>query len=724
MNIAASPGQAGAAAETGGGRPRGDRPLPESSITICIARAAEILGQPIPPAIFEDAMPPDEDDDGLRAALRAARMSGLEVGYGELDLGDLDASTMPAVMTTAFGAVVIEGRAGKTWRVFDARLGTEPTWVAEADLRASLSGEGVLLRRRAEGDNGHGSDAHWFRGAIAQNKWAYVQVVIAAAVANVLALTTSIFIMVVYDRVLPNEAIESLVALTIGVGIALGFDFLIRTLRAGFIDKAGQRADMAMGRAIFERLMSIRLASRTGSTGAIASSLREFDSLRDFFASASLAAIVDLPFIFLFIFVISLIGGPLATVPLIAVPVVLVVALATQPMLARLSERSFRDSQSKQSVLFEALSGLETIKASRAEARMTARWERALSAQALHGVRARAISQFALNSTALVQQTAQIMIVFYGVLLITDGQLSMGALIASVILTGRALTPLAQVAQTLMRTAQARTAYKAIDRLMTADSERPAGRRYLSRDRLEGRLDFAGVSFTYPGARQPSLRDVSLSIAPGEKVAIIGPVGSGKSTLARLAIGVFEPQTGAVRVDGTDIRQIDPGDLRRNIGVCLQDNWLFSGSLRENIAIGVPRATDADILEASKIAGVDAFVARMPEGYDLAISERGEGLSGGQRQAIALARTLLARAPVLILDEPTSAMDAMTEKSVVNRLKPHVADRTVILVTHRPALFELVDRVIVLQDGKVVADGPRDAILGKGGQGAGESRDA
>jgi ATP-binding cassette subfamily C protein LapB len=469
---------------------------------------------------------------------------------------------------------------------------------------------------------------------------------------------------------------------------------------------------MVMGRAIFERLMSIRLASRSGSTGSIASSLKEFDSLRDFFASASLVAIVDLPFILLFVFAISLVGGPLAIVPMIAVPVVLVVAFATQPTLARLSEQSFRDGQSKQSVLFEALSGLETIKASRAEARMTARWERALSAQALHSVRSRAISQFALNATALVQQGAQVVIVFYGVLLINDGKISMGALIASVILTGRALTPLAQVAQTLMRTTQARTAYKAIDRLMKADSERPQGRRYLSRDRVEGRLEFTGVTFSYPDARAPSLSDVSLSIGRGEKVAIVGPVGSGKSTLARLAIGLYEPQSGAVRVDGTDIRQIDPGDLRRNVGVCLQDNWLFSGSLRENIAIGAPRASDADVLAVSQVAGVDVFAAKMPEGYDLQVSERGEGLSGGQRQAIALARALMGAPPILILDEPTSAMDVMTEKAVVSRLKTHLADRTVILVTHRPALFDLVDRVIVLQDGKVVADGPRDAILG------------
>jgi ATP-binding cassette subfamily C protein LapB len=410
--------------------------------------------------------------------------------------------------------------------------------------------------------------------------------------------------------------------------------------------------------------------------------------------------------------VISLIGGPLAIVPMVAVPVVLIVALASQPILSRLAERSFKDGQSKQSILFEAISGLETIKASRAEARMKARWEKALSTQAQHGVKSRAVSQFALNATAFVQQTAQIVIVFYGVLLITDGIISMGALIACVILTGRALTPLAQVAQTLTRISQTRTAYRAIDTLMQAESERETGRQYLSRDRLKGRVTFDDVDFSYPQSDRTSLKGVSLEIAEGERVAILGPIGSGKSTLARLAIGLYRPQSGAVMLDGIDLRQIDPGDLRRNVGSVLQDTWLFSGTLRENIAIGAPRATDAQVLRAAQIAGVDSFAARLPQGYDFVVGERGEGLSGGQRQAVALARALLTDPPVLLLDEPTSAMDTMTETRLIERLETVVDGRTLLVVTHRPSLLRLVDRVIVVQDGKITADGPRDEVVG------------
>ena len=701
--VPASPDQAAPQATAGPAQPVLER---------CLAHAALIHGRPIPAALFEEALRPQEEGGWVKAPLRAAQAAGYEVGFGPVRLSDLDATLLPAVLLTQSGALVVEGREKDGWQVFDPRFGKEAGLVRQEALAEILTGQGVLMRPRAQDETGTASVGHWFRSALAQNKWSYVQVVLAASVANILGLTTSLFVMVVYDRILPNQAIDSLIALTIGVGIALLFDFLIRTLRAGFIDRAGQRADLAMGRAIFDRLMSLQLSARSGSTGAVASSLREFDTLRDFFASASLVAIVDLPFILLFIGVISLIGGPLAIVPMVAVPVVLIVALASQPILSRLAERSFKDGQSKQSILFEAISGLETIKASRAEARMKARWEKALSTQAQHGVKSRAVSQFALNATAFVQQTAQIVIVFYGVLLITDGIISMGALIACVILTGRALTPLAQVAQTLTRISQTRTAYRAIDTLMQAESERETGRQYLSRDRLKGRVTFDDVDFSYPQSDRTSLKGVSLEIAEGERVAILGPIGSGKSTLARLAIGLYRPQSGAVMLDGIDLRQIDPGDLRRNVGSVLQDTWLFSGTLRENIAIGAPRATDAQVLRAAQIAGVDSFAARLPQGYDFVVGERGEGLSGGQRQAVALARALLTDPPVLLLDEPTSAMDTMTETRLIERLEPVVDGRTLLVVTHRPSLLRLVNRVIVVQDGKITADGPRDEVVG------------
>ena len=516
--------------------------------------------------------------------------------------------------------------------------------------------------------------------------------------------------MIVYDRVLPNEATESLIALTIGVCLALIFDFILKILRAGFIDRAGQNADMFMGRRVFDQLLNIRMTSRTGSTGAMASTVREFETLREFFTSATLVAVVDLPFIGLFVFTIYLVGGPLALIPALAVPVVLLTGIAIQPLLSCLAEQSFADGQSKQSVLVEAVTGLETIKTTAAGRQMRSRWESAVERQSDHGMRSRAITQFALNLTGFTQQAAQVLIVFYGVFLIAEGQTSMGALIASVMLTGRALAPLGQLAQTLTRLSQARSAYRNLDNLMRAESERPDGRNWINRPRFDGGITFNNVYFAYPDQVDDALKGVSFSIAPGEKVAILGRIGSGKSTVARLLLGLYQPRVGSVMMDGLDIRQIDPGDLRRNIGSVLQDVWLFSGSVRENIAAGAVRPRDEDLIRAGCIAGVDGFVDRHPGGYDMQLAERGEGLSGGQRQAITLARALIGRPPILLLDEPTSAMDVKNEGEVIARLKEATEDTTMVIVTHRTSLLELVDRVIVIEDGKVGADGPKSIL--------------
>ena len=686
-----------------------------TALEACLLHAAASLDRPLTLASLQAAQTGVQGAASLRDAMTAAERAGLQAGFGRRALGAFDTSLTPAILILDDDrAVVLEDvLPDGTLAIFDPALGQGVGRIARAKLDAVYTGYALLLRATHREDialTASGRQGHWFWSTLAENRWAYSQVLLAAIIANFLSLSTSLFIMVVYDRVLPNEAIESLIALTMGVGIALLFDFLIKSLRAGFIDKAGQRADMVMGRRIFDQILDLQMRARKGSTGALASTLREFETLRDFFTSATLVAVVDLPFIFLFIGVIWMIGGPLAYVPLVAVPLVLLVGIAVQPILSRLAEQSFSQGQSKQAVLVETVSGLETIKAVGAQRQMRARWEDAIERQADYGVRARAVTQFALNATAFVQQAAQVMIVFFGVFLISAGTVSMGALIAAVILTGRTLAPLAQLAQTLTRLNQARMSYRSISTLMRADSERPAGRQWLSRPRLEGRITFDNVTFSYPDAPVETLRGVSFTIQPGEKVAILGRIGCGKSTVARLILGLYAPATGKVLIDGTDIGQIDPGDLRRNIGAVLQDLWLFSGTVRDNIAIGAVRPRDTEVLEAARIAGVHDFIARHPMGYDLLLAERGEGLSGGQRQAITLARALVGRPPMLLLDEPTSAMDVQAEAGVIARLKAEMADRTLIVITHRTSLLDLVDRVIVIEDGKVAADGPKGQL--------------
>ncbi|SDX00202.1 ATP-binding cassette, subfamily C, LapB [Ruegeria halocynthiae] len=686
-----------------------------TELEACMLNVASTLERPLTVAALNAALSGDTGDLTVRDAMAAAQQAGLQVGFGAQRLEAFDSALAPAILLLEGDrAVVFHGRSQSgDLLLYDPALDDGLGVVPETSLIEVYTGYALLFRRMHNEEARQqevGQSGHWFWSALSANRWSYAQVALAAAMANVLGLSTSVFIMIVYDRILPNEATESLIALTIGVCLALVFDFALKLLRAGFIDRAGQNADMIMGRRVFDQVLNIRMTSRTGSTGAMVSTVREFETLREFFTSATLVTVVDLPFIAVFILTIHMVGGSLALVPALAVPIVLLSGLAVQPILSRLADKSFADGQSKQSVLVEAVTGLETIKTTAAGRQMRTRWEGAMKRQSNHGARSRAVTQFALNLTGFTQQAAQILVVFYGVFLITDGQTSMGALVASVMLTGRALAPLGQLAQTLTRVNQARSAFRNLDALMKADNERPEGRSWISRSEFSGRVTFNNVHFAYPDQSDDTLNGVSFVIEPGEKVAILGQIGSGKSTIARLLLGLYQPRVGSVMLDGLDIRQIDPGDLRRNIGSVLQDVWLFSGTVRDNISSGSVRPRDDDLIRAGRIAGVEDFIARHPRGYDQQLAERGEGLSGGQRQAIALARALIGRPPVLLLDEPTSAMDVKSEAEVIGRLKEATPDTTMVIVTHRTSLLELVDRVIVIEDGKVAMDGAKSIL--------------
>ena len=689
--------------------------LEADPMELCLMAAAREFGQSLSLATLRRFREGTENGVSIERLVNLAERLGFLVGLAEMNLRQLDADLFPALLLSRSGRVIlVTKKSGETCTVFDPSVSKQDLGVARLqDLESAYEPQIVLLRCRDRADNSadtSSSDGHWFWSTIFQSKWAYSQVLLAAAVSNVLGLATSIFIMVVYDRVLPNEATESLLALTFGVGIALLFDFIIRSLRAFFIDRAGQRADLSMGRQIFERLIDLQMRARRGATGAIANTMREFESLRDFITSATLVGVVDLPFVVLFIFVISVVGGPLAIVPAVAVPLVLIVGLTVQPILSRMAEQSHSEGQNKQSVLVETITGLETIKTVGAARVMRRRWDRALANQSDHSMRSRAAAQLALNATAFAQQAAQVMIVFYGVFLIMAGSVSMGALIACVILTGRTLAPLAQLAQTLTRLSQARASYRSINALMQLPTENSGARNWLVHQQLGGSVEFRDVDFSYPDQKAPSLCSVSFQIEQGERVAIIGKVGSGKSTLGRLLTGTYAPDTGHILIGGEDTSQIAPFDLRNSIATLLQEVWLFSGTVRENIAVGAERPTDEDILRASRQAGAHEFISKHPLGYDLRIGENGAGLSGGQRQSIALARAFVGHKPVLFLDEPTSAMDVRSEMALISVLRDLDPDQTLILVTHRTALLEAVDRVIVLEDGRIALDGPKEAL--------------
>jgi ATP-binding cassette, subfamily C, bacterial LapB len=457
--------------------------------------------------------------------------------------------------------------------------------------------------------------------------------------------------------------------------------------------------------------MGIRMAARPASAGAFANNLREFESLRDFFTSATMVTLVDLPFVVLFIGIVWWIGGPVALVPAIAVPLVIGFGLLLQVPLNRIVRRTFQEAAQKHGVLVESINGLETIKSIGAEGRMQRNWEQFVGATAVSGMRARLLSGLGVNVSLLAQNLVTVGVVIFGVYRIADGLMTVGALVACTIITGRAMAPLAQVAGLLTRYHQARAAYDALDKVMGLAVERPAQARFLHRPQLHGELAFREVTFAYPGQKQPALDKISFVIKPGERVGLIGRIGSGKSTIEKLVLGLYEPDQGAVLIDGTDLRQIDPADLRRSIGCVLQDVCLFQGTIRDNIALGAPFVDDRALLRAARIAGVEDFVARHPLGFDLNVGERGERLSGGQRQAVAVARALLLDPPILVLDEPSSAMDNGAEGRLKQRLEEILPGKTLLLVTHRASLLTLVERLIVLDGGRMVADGPRHDVL-------------
>ena len=669
------------------------------------------FGRPLRVEVMRSALPEGITEARIENFRDISRACGLE--FKEIDAGDftkLDDNDFPVLVQyknpSVKYVILLRKLDENRFDVLERQGLSERLLLTEQDYFFNSTNAFSLKFLGAENSRGWA----WVLKPLQESKWAYGQVFVAALLINILALSTSIFTMVVYDRVLPNGATESLVALTIGVAIALAFDIILKMLRGWFLDGAGSRADTLIGEKLLEQLMSLDLSAKRESVGALSSVMREFESLRDFMTSATLVALIDLPFIFVFLFVISLLGGPVVWVPLVLVPLVILVGIIAQPFLSRLANEAISQGKNKQSILVEVLSGIEVIKSSMAGREMRKRWRESLVSQSSSAVKSRAVSQFVINFSAFAQQLAQVGIVVVGAFSVASGSLTLGGLIASVILAGRTMAPLSQIANVLTRLVHAKASFRALNEFMALPLDRKANVRLLQKDSIAGDIEFRNVSFAYPGQNQMVLDGVSFSIARGERVALLGKIGSGKSTAARLLFGLYEPNMGSVMVDGVDVRQIEPYDVKRNMSLILQDSWLFSGSIRENILAGSVSFDDKDMLEASEIAGVSEFLSDHPDGYEFKVSEGGGGLSGGQKQAISIARGLVGSPSVIVMDEPTSMMDMTSEAKIVDRLQTFLKDRTFIVITHRSAMLQLVDRVIVFDKGRIVADGPKELL--------------
>lgn len=684
----------------------------------CIAYVARYFGLPFSRSGALAGLPVRGAQLTADLAERAAEKAGLRAQINQLKIKDIPGVVFPVV---AFmrdgGACVILKREGKDrLLIADPATSSEPAWVPRAEFERQYYGY-VMFLTPADKLQAHAGakesvrPKHWFWSTVFRFWTSWIQIFFAAFIVNLLGLAVPLFTMMVYDRVIPNMTIPTLWALAIGVIIALFFDATLRQLRAVVLDITGRRVDLHISSLLFEHALALNMSGRTGPSGALASQIREFEAVRDFFTSASIIAVTDLLFMGVFIFVLWHLVGIIVFVPITAVILVLLVTLLIQIPLARSVRLSQQHGSRRHSVLIESLVGIESVKAANAEGIMQRKWEDSVAASARASSSARMWSSFATYFTGLMQQAVSVGMIIFGVFLVRDGELTIGGLIAANLLAGRLMSPLGNIAMTLSRAQQAFTAMHGINELMGLPREGLQGR-MSAPVRRGGGIEFRHVDFQYQGQGRPTLSDINFKVEPGEKVAVIGRIGSGKSTLGKLAAGFFEAERGSIQVGGTDTRALDIADLRATVAYVPQEPELFSGTIRENILMGRPYATAEELEVAVRISGVDAFISGHPLGLNMPVGERGKGLSGGQRQAVALARMLLRDPEVLFLDEPSSSMDSATEERLVKQLSAWAGpNRTIIVCTHRGLFLTLVSRLIVLDGGKIVADGPRDQVL-------------
>lgn len=601
-------------------------------------------------------------------------------------------------------------------RVVFPELGDAEVRMPAVELAARYSGYVIVAKPKFIFDSrapavGKVRLKHWFWGALAENSRIYRDIMLAAFMINIFALALPLFTMNVYDRIVPNRSVETLWVLVLGVSIIVIADFILRTMRGYFLDWASHRVDIKLSADIMEQVLGTRLEQRPNSVGSFAANLRSFETVRDFITSATIATLIDVPFALIFIMVIAWIAWPMIIPVMAGAVIMLIYALSVQAKMHELSETMYRASAIRNATLIESLVGLETVKALGVEGMMQRKWEKSAAFLTEVNSKMKLLSATITNSANGIQQLAAVTLILLGVYLVINGELSMGGLIACTMLSSRALAPFSQAAGLMTQYHNASTALTSLDEVMQKPVERPLDSNFLSRSSFAGAIEFREVSFKYPGTEVNALSNVSFKIKPGEHIAILGRMGSGKTTLHKLILGLYQPTSGAILIDGIDSRQIDPAELRRSIGYVQQETSLFYGSMRENIAVAMPHADDALVLSAARIGGIDEFVNTHPQGFDMPIGERGETLSGGQRQGVGIARAVIHNPSIILLDEPTSAMDHSGEELVKKRLMEVSASKTLLVITHRSSLFELVDRIIVIDSGRIVADGNKEQVI-------------
>ena len=692
---------------------------PRDPVLDCLQYVARRFDRPSSPVVLLSGLAlTDAGTLPFHQVESAAERIGFRPHLMRRDVARLTPRNLPAILEMADDlAVVIFEFRDKQALTYDPARGEE-AWVGLDRLQRNHTGRVVLLEPDPSRERGQDAQPakdhrdHWFWGELYKAHSSFVYVGVAAAIINTLGFAMPLFTMNVYDRIIPNKAVFSLWVLATGVALAFAFEYLLRVSRTQLIDEIGRDIDAKLSQRLFEKVMNIPLSSRMGATGAFAKRITDYETVRDFFASTTVVLVVDMAFVVLFLALITYLGGWLVMVPLAGIAVM----IASGANLQRQMTRSLKDAQTDASLqhatLVEAISGIETLKAARAEGKMLGRWRRYADMSANTQENLRRMQAFAVNLASLSQQAISVGLVVGGFYLFDAGKISMGAIIAIVMVAGRALAPIGQLAFLLVRGRQALLSLDTLDAIMAAPDERALAVRSITPAITRGTIELQHLGFRYPDASLASLNDFSLRVQPGERIGIVGRVASGKSTLGRVICGLYEPTDGVMLIDGVDSRQHHPHEIRKAFRYVGQEAELFSGTVRDNLLLGSGDPTDEALLAAVSNSGADSFLARDAAGFDLPVGERGQRLSGGQRSFLALARALVEPSRLLFLDEPTGAMDTQSELWLIEKLGASLGpEQTLIISTHRHALLALVNRLVVIDAGRVLIDGPKDQVL-------------
>ncbi|MCP3900748.1 MAG: type I secretion system permease/ATPase [Desulfobacteraceae bacterium] len=701
------------------------------SLTECLVVLTKLNNRPATIEALSYGLPFDPKDSkqrlfSLKSAKanfsRAAANAGFNSSIVKRNLIDIPSVVLPSILVLkddkacVLTAIDIDK---ETVEIIVPEIGDKPMSISFNKLEENYLGYAFFLKKNYQGERIDTSATqaedknNWFFGTLKKLKTIYGNTILATLLINLFVIAGPMFTMNVYDRVIPHNAVDTLWVLAIGICLIYTFDLFFKYIRTYFLEIAAKKSDIILSSILFEQSMNLKMKDKPKSVGSFSNHLKSFDSIRSFFASGAITAFIDLPFSIIFLLVIYSIHNLLVVIPLIVTLIILLYSFLMRNSLHKVIASTQESAAVRNGILIESVSNIETIKAFNANSSVQWKWEESTGDIAEKSLKSRIVSNSLSTIVAFLSQLSSVAIIITGVYLIKQGQLTMGGLIAVNILSGRTIAPMAQVASLLSNLEQTRASLKILDELMEKDVERPKNKLFLRRPTFKGNIEFKGVSFSYPEEANLALSNISFKINANEKVGIIGQVGSGKSTIGKLLLGFYDPSEGGVFIDGIDIKQIDPADLRHNFCYVPQDVVLLSGTVRDNITFKAPHSDDESIIKASNLGCVNNFTDKHPMGLDLQVGERGANLSGGQRQSVAIARSFISKSPIALLDEPTNSIDFTTETLIINNLKEATKRQTAIVITHKPTILSVVDRIIVIDNGAILMDGPKTEILAK-----------